>query len=128
MAAIQCNEIDQVVNELIVAFQNCKTIKNSDLIKLVELVSAVSTCSNGGVDYNTMITVSYTAPEVVTWPVNSFHSYSLAILSGSIYYQGFTLQAGTVKNVEFTTLNQTVLTFEVNPGSEVLFEYLIETV
>ena len=128
MAVIQCDQIDQVTNELLIAFQNCKVIKNSDLIKLVELVSAVNTCAGGGANYDTMVSVSYTTPQVVTWPIDSFHSYSLSILSGTIDYQGFVLQAGTVRNVEFTTLNKTALTFTVNPGSEVLFEYLVETI
>lgn len=126
--AIQCSEIDQVINELLIAFQGCKQIKNSDLVKLVELVAAVNECAGGGDPYNTQVTVAYTSPQTVTWPVNSYHSYSLSVLSGSIIYQGFTLQAGTVRNVEFTNLNQTPLEFEVNPNTEVLFEYLIETV
>jgi len=126
--AIQCNEITQVVNELLIAFQDCNKIKYSDLRKLVELVSAVSTCSNGGPDYGNQESVAYNTPQVVSYPVNSFHSYSLMVLGGSIIYQGFTFQAGTVKNVEFTTLNQTPLEFTVNPGSEVLFEYLTESI
>ena len=106
----------------------CSAVKNSDLVKLVELVSAVNTCAGGGTAYDTQVSVSYTSPQLVTYPINSFHSYSLSILAGSIMYQGFTLQAGTVRNVEFTTLNTTPLVFEINPSSEVLFEYLIETV
>lgn len=128
MAAIPCNEIDQVVNELLIAFQSCKHIKNSDLIKLVELVAAVNSCAGGGDAYDTQVSVSYTTPQIVTYPNNSYHSYSLSVLSGTITYQGFTLQAGTVRNVEFTNLNQTPLEFEVNIDSEVLFEYLIPTV
>ena len=125
---IQCNEITQTVNELLIAFQDCNQIKNSDLRKLVELVSAVNTCQAGGPNYGTQTSVSYTSPQTVTYPVNSYHSYSLSILTGSILYEGFTLNAGTVKNVEFTTLNQTPLTFIVNAGASVLFEYLTETV
>lgn len=125
---IQCNEISQVVNELLIAFQDCNKIKNSDLRKLVELVSAVNTCANGGPNYNTLVSDSYTTPQVVTYPINSFHSFSLSVLSGSVDYQGFNFPAGASRNVEFTNLNQTPITFEVNPGSEVLFEYLIETI
>ena len=43
MATIQCNEINQTVNELLIAFHDCVKIKNSDLTKLVELVAAVKT-------------------------------------------------------------------------------------
>ncbi len=125
---IECNEISQNINELLIAFQDCNKIKNSDLRRLVELVSAVNTCQNGGPLYNTLITDSYTTTQTVTYPVNSFHSFSLSILSGSIIYDGFTLQAGSTKNIEFTTLNQTVITFIVNSASEVLFEYLVETI
>lgn len=125
---IQCSEINQTVNELLIAFQDCNKVKNSDLRKLVELVSAVNTCANGGPDYNTLLADSYTTPQIVTYPVNSFHSFSLSVLSGSIEYQGFNFPAGSTRNVEFTNLNQTEITFEVNPGSEVLFEYLVETI
>lgn len=125
---IQCNEISQVANELIIAFQNCNKIKNSDLRKLVELVIAVRDCEAGGPNYGTLVSESYTTPQVVTFPPNSFHSFSLNVLSGSIEYQGFNFPAGSTRNVEFTTLNQTEITFVVNPGSEVLFEYLIETI
>ena len=125
---IECNEISQTINELIIAFEDCKKVKNEDLRKLVDLVTAVNTCSNGGPNYNTLITDSYTTPQLVTYPINTFHSFSLSILSGSIIYDGFTLQAGSTKNIEFTTLNQTPISFTVNAASSVLFEYLIETI
>lgn len=125
---IECNEISQVVNQLQVAFQDCNKIKNSDLRKLVDLVMAVNTCSNGGPNYNTLIDESYTTPQIVTFPPNTLHSYSLNVISGSIVYAGFNFPAGSTRNVEFTTLNQEAITFTVNPGSEVLFEYLIETI
>jgi len=125
---IECNEISQTINELLLAFQDCNKVKNSDLRKLVELVAAVNTCANGGPDYNTLVSDSYDTPQVVTYPVNSFHSFSLNVLSGSIEYAGFNFPAGSTRNIEFTTLNQTEITFTVNPGTEVLFEYLIETV
>ena len=124
---IECNEISQVINELTIAFQDCNKIKNSDLRRLVELVSAVNTCSNGWPNYITLISDSYNTPQIVTYPVNSFHSFSLNVLSGSIIYEGFNFPAGSTRNVEYTTLNQTPLEFEVNPGSTVLIEYLIET-
>ena len=125
---INCLEINQVINELLIAFQDCNKIKNSDLRRLVELVSAVNTCSNGGPNYSTLISVSYTTPQIVTFPPNSFHSFSLNVISGSIEYEGFNFPAGSTRNIEYTTLNQTPVTFTVNSNSEVLFEYLIETV
>ena len=123
---IECSEINQVVNELLIAFQDCNKIKNSDLRRLVELVSAVNTCANGGPDYNTLVSVSYTTPQTIIFPINSFHSFSLNVISGSIEYEGFNFPAGSTRNIEYTTLNQTEISFIVNPGSEVLFEYLVE--
>ena len=35
---IECNSINQVINELLIAFQDCNKIKNSDLRKLVDLI------------------------------------------------------------------------------------------
>lgn len=123
---IECNEISQTCNELLIAFQDCNKIKNSDLRRLVELVSAVNTCANGGPDYNTLVSVSYTTPQTIIFPINSFHSFSLNVISGSIEYEGFNFPAGSTRNIEYTTLNQSEISFIVNPGSEVLFEYLVE--
>jgi hypothetical protein len=131
---IQCNEISQVINELLIAFDDCNKIKNSDLRRLVELIAAVNTCANGGPSYNTEISVVYepTLDQVVTFPINSFHSYSVMILSGTIKQTVgtsiVTFPSGTVLNTEFTNLNQTPLTFTVVAGSRVVLKYLIETV
>ncbi len=123
---IECNEINQIINQLKIAFQTCKKIDNGDLELLVDLVAAVSKCSNGGPSYNTLVSKVYEGPETVTFPVDSFHSFSLSVMVGSVVYQGFIFPQGSVKNIEFTTLNQTEITFTVNAGSRVLFEYLIE--
>ena len=37
--SIACNELQQTINSLLISFKDCKKIKNSDLRKLVELVS-----------------------------------------------------------------------------------------
>lgn len=126
---IACNEINQTINELLISFQDCKKILNSDLRKLVDLISAVNTCANGGPNYDTLVSNIYepTTNQIVTYPINTFHSITIVVLSGSIIYNTFTIPAGTTQNIEFTTLNQTALTFTVNPGSKVLVEYLIET-
>lgn len=125
----QCNEITQVINELTIAFQDCNKIKNSDLRKLVELVSAVNVCSNGGPLYNTLITETYEpiTNTLVTYPVNTFHSITIIVLEGNIIYNTFTFPTGTTQNIEVTTLNQTVFEFTVTAGSKVIVEYLIET-
>jgi hypothetical protein len=123
---IECNAISQTVNELLIAFQDCNKIKNSDLRKLVELVSTVSTCNNGGASYDTTVIDTYTTPQIVSYPPNTLHSYSLTVISGSIEYAGFTFPASSTRNVEYTNLNQEEIVFTVNGGSEVLFEYLIE--
>ena len=124
---IECNEIQQEINYLLIAFQDCNKIKNSDLRRLVELVSAVNTCQNGGPNYDVTIQETYDTPQIVTFPINSFHSFSLNVISGSIEYEGFNFPAGSTRNIEYTTLNQTPITFTVNSNSEVLFEYLIES-
>ena len=100
---------------------------------LVELVSAVNTCSNGGANYNTEITELYQplTDTIVSYPVNSFHSYSIAVLSGTITQQietsTVTYPTKTTISDEFTTLNQTVITFTVKAGSTVVVKYLIES-
>jgi len=126
---IQCNEITQTVNELLISFQDCNKIKNSDLRKLVELVAAVNVCSNGGPLYNTLITETYEplTNTLVTYPVNTFHSITIIVLEGNIIYNTFTFPTGTTQNIEVTTLNQTVFEFTVTAGSKVMVEYLIET-
>ena len=126
---IQCNEITQNINELLISFQDCNKIKNSDLRKLVELVAAVNVCSNGGPLYNTLITETYEplTNTLVTYPVNTFHSITIIVLEGNIIYNTFTFPTGTTQNIEVTTLNQTVFEFTVTAGSKVMVEYLIET-
>lgn len=127
MEHIQCNEINQVINELRISFQNCKQIKPSDLVRLVELVAAVNMCSNGGPSYNTLVSEQYEGPTIVTYPVNSFHSFTMNVLKGSVEYLGFDFPRGSSRSVSFTTLNQTEITFKLNPGAKMLIEYLIET-
>jgi len=126
---IECNEINQTIEQLLIAFQDCNKIKNSDLRKLVELVSAVNTCQNGGPLYNTMNTDIYEplTDTIVTYPVNSFHSISIMLITGNILYNGIILPQGSVINIEFTTLNQTALIFTALTGSKIIVEYLIET-
>lgn len=127
---IECNEITQVANQLITAFQDCNKIKNSDLRKLVDLVVAVNTCANGGPDYNTIITDIYepVSDEIVIYPINTFHAITIVVLEGNIIYNTFTFPAGTTQNIEVTTLNQTPITFTVKAGSKVMVEYIIETI
>ena len=123
---INCLEINQVINELLISFQDCNKIKNSDLRRLVELVSAVNTCQNGGPNYDVTIQETYDTPQIVTFPINSFHSFSLNVLAGSINYYGTNFPAGSTRSIEYTTLNQSEVIFTVNPGSSVFFEYQIE--
>lgn len=127
---IECNSINQVINELLIAFQDCNKIKNSDLRRLVELVSAVNICTSGGATYNTVVTNTYEpiVDQIVTYPINTFHAYTLIVLSGFIEYGGFSFPSGTTQNIEVTNLNQTPLTFTVKAGSKVMFEYITESV
>lgn len=127
---IECNEISQTINELLISFKDCNKIKNEDLRKLVELVSAVNTCQNGGPNYNTLLVDTYepVTDQIVTYPVNTFHSITIIVLVGSIVYNTFTFPAGLTQNIEFTTLNQTPITFTAKAGCKVMVEYIIETV
>lgn len=123
---IECNEISQVINQLKMSFQTCKTPSNKDLVLLIDLIAAVNKCTNGGSKYNTLVTEKYEGPSEIIVPINTLHSYTLAVLKGSVEYEDFTFPRGTTRNVEFTTLNQTAFKYIVNPGSVVMFEYLIE--
>ena len=131
---IQCNQINQTINELLIAFADCNKPKNEDLRKLVELVSTVNTCANGGVDYGVETTIVYEpiVDELIIYPINSFHSYSLMILEGNITEEVdatvITYPTRTTLNTEFTNLNQTPFEFTVLAGSKVVFKYLTETV
>lgn len=128
--AIQCNEINQTINYLLTAFQDCQQLSAADMQLLVELIAAVNTCTNGGPDYNTLVSDLY-EPEtnqVITLPINTFHAISIVVLQGSIVRHSATFPAGTSINYEVTTLNQTVETFTINAGSRVLVEYITETV
>jgi hypothetical protein len=134
MATISCLEINQTINELLIAFDDCNKIKNSDLRKLVELIAAVHECCGGGPLYNTKIQEVYTpiTDTIVSYPVNSFHSISVMVLVGNITQQIgptiVTYPTGSVLNTEFTTLNQTTIEFTVKAGATVVVEYLIETI
>lgn len=133
MASIECNEITQVGNELLLAFQDCNKIKNSDLRKLTELVLAVSDCASGGASYNTIVNEVHTplTDELVTYPVDTFHSISVIVIDGNIKQTvgvtTVTYPKGTSLNTTVTTLNQTPYEFTVTAGSTVAVEYLIET-
>jgi len=126
---IQCNEINQNVNYLLSKFQDCSKLEASDMQLLVELIAAVNTCANGGVNYDTIENFVY-EPEVnqvITYPINTFHSISVVVVQGTIgYIGGLTLQQGTSINIELTTLNQEDFTFTANAGSKVLVEYITE--
>lgn len=128
---INCNEIDQVVNQLLATWgNNCKDIKPSDLALLVELVAAVNTCANGGTAYDYLHTDIYNPEEdqTVTYPVGKYHSISVMVNSGKItQQQGMIVaefQAGTVLDHEVTNLNQLAFTFTIKAGATVTVHYL----
>lgn len=130
MALIECSEIQQTINQLLIAFQDCNKIKNSDLRRLVELVSAVNTCQNGGPNYDTIVTDVYepNTNTVVTYPINTFHAITMMLINGNVIYNGVTLPQGSTINIEFTNLNQTPFVFTALAGSKVIIEYIIETI
>ena len=130
---IQCKEINQNINYLLSAFEACKVPKASDMQLLVELIAAVNTCTNGGPNYDTLITENYQplTDEIVTYPINTYHSLNIMILGGSLTREigssTVTFPTGTVLDHEVTTLNQTEYSFIVKAGSNVVVEYLIES-
>lgn len=129
---IECNEIDQNINELLIAFQDCKKILNSDLRKLTEVLIAVKNCDFGkGVNYDTLVQEQYKdnpQNKEVIYPIGTYHSMSICVLSGTMIYGGFVFSAGTVRNIEVTTTNRTETIFTVTAGSQVYVEYLKETI
>lgn len=125
---IQCNEIQQNINYLLTAFENCRTINPEDLRTMVELIAAVNTCANGGPDYNNLQTDIYEpdTDEIVTYPINTFHSVSVVATSGSFILNGATYPSGVTINIEFTTLNQQAFIFTAISGSRVVVNYITE--
>lgn len=130
MSVIECNSINQVINELLIAFQDCNKIKNSDLRKLVELISAVNTCSNGGVDYGRLLTNTYEplTDTVITYPINDFHAISVLVVEGSAVYQGVTFPVGGKVEIEFTNLNQQEFLFTAKANSKIFVERIVESI
>ncbi len=128
--AIQCNEINQNVNYLLNAFQDCTKLKASDMQLLVELIAAVNTCANGGPNYDTSVSFVYEplVDEEITYPVNTFHTISLVVSLGTAEYNDVVLPTSSSINIEYTTLNQTPFIFIAKAGSKILVEYLIETI
>ncbi len=127
---IECNEIGQTCNELLIAFQDCNKIKNSDLRRLVELVSSVNTCSNGGVSYDTILSNTYEPliDEIITYPIDDFHAISVLVVEGEAVYQGVTFPVGGKVEIEFTNLNQQSFSFTAKAGSTIFVERIIETI
>lgn len=130
MATINCSEIQQVGNELLIAFQDCKKVNPTDLATLVELVLAVNICTNGGPSYDTLVEEIYEplVDEIVSYPIGTYHSISIMILQGNIERNGVTYPTGSVLDHEVTNLNQTAFSFTVKSGAQVVVQYLIETV
>lgn len=134
MAQIQCSEIQQSLNYLLNAFDNCHRLNLQDLHQLVETVQAVYTCSGNGVPYDTLIQEVYEPinDTLVSYPANSFHAISIMILEGKITQDinGNIVEfpTGTTLNYEVTNYNQTPYTFTVKGGAKVVIEYLIETI
>lgn len=135
---VQCNEISQNINYLLSAFEKCKVPKAEDMQLLVELIAAVNTCANGGPNYSTLIAEAYQplVDEIVTYPINTYHSLNIMVLNGNITreietttgIEVITFPSGTILDHEVTTLNQFEYTFTVKAGANVVVEYLIETV
>jgi len=130
MAVIECNEINQTVNYLRNAFQDCRQIKAEDMQTLLDLIVAVNTCANGGPDYSTTVNYTYEPDEnqTVTYEPNTFHSISLVVVTGTVVYDGISLSAGASINLELSNLNQQDFEFIVTAGSKAIVVQVIETI
>jgi hypothetical protein len=126
MAIIECDDIEQTISQMYASFQSCSNVKKTDLIKLLDLITAVNNCGTPGVSYDTLISNLYepVSNQVITYPINTFNSISLVILDGSIIYNSITLPTGTSINIPFTNLNQTPFVFTAVAGSKILVEYV----
>lgn len=116
--------ITQEINRLTASFNKCGHVTHRELLKLLNLVTMLNDCKGGG-NYNTLVQKTYDTPGEVIFQVGSFHSFSLNVMKGAMEYGGVNFTAGTTRNAEFSTTNQTVIKFKVNPGSSVFMEYLI---
>lgn len=127
---IACDQVQQTINQLKIAFQDCTKLKASDMQLLVDLIAAVGTCSNGGTAYDYVYNDIYEPDEdeIVNYSVNSFHAISVVVTSGQIIYNGITLTSGTSINLEFTTKNQQAFIFTAKAGSKVLVEYITDEI
>lgn len=130
MEIIACEDIQAEIIQLETSFKKCSKVKKSDLLDLLNLIKALNDCNNeGGLNYDTLVTNMFepVLNQVVTYPIDTFHSISIMVLDGSITYNLATLPTGTTLNLEVTTLNQTPFTFTVTAGSKLLVQYLIVT-
>lgn len=124
MSVNSCSlEIQQRINELRIDFNNCKQPSHKELIDILDLISDVMDCQGGG-NYNTLVQETYTEEGEITFGLDSFHSFSINVMEGSMEYGGVNFPAGTTRNVEYSTLNQSVVKFKVNSNSKVFIEYL----
>ncbi len=131
MTPIECEDIQDAIDQLSTSLHNCNKVKKSDAVTLLALIEAVNNCNNeGGLNYDTLVTNMFEPAlnQDVTYPIDTFHSIIVIVLIGSINYYDALLPAGTTLNLEMTTLNKTALTFTVNAGSKVLVQYQIPNV
>lgn len=121
--AINCNEINQIADELKMKFKACSTLKAEDMQQMLDLVVAVSICSNGGTQYNNTIseTLNPINGELTqTYPIGSYHNIYIRVISGSVIYKGITLPVNSEIRDEVTALNNTPFVLTIPNGSEIL--------
>lgn len=119
------------LNRLKAKTDSCGNINPKYFVELLDIVSALANSSGNGENYDRLIQEQYMDNPndvVVSYPVNHFHAISIAVMRGTIIYGGFTFNEGTVRDIEFSTTNQTVLEFTVTPNSQVYVEYLMKRV
>lgn len=128
---IRCEDINSEITKLKIKLNQCSMVSGADLINALDIIEAIRNCESQSVGYDHIKQDHYYSTDkkvVVTYPVDSFHAMSICVMSGSITYSDFDFQAGTVRNIEFTSLNKEPMTFVLNPGGSVFVEYITDKV
>lgn len=101
---INCNEIQQNINALLIAFADCKKIKNSDLIKLVQLIQALNDCdASGSLEQNNIDVIKH------------YQSYSEDIELENLVNQINTSPAFTINETQSLWINRYIFNSLLSP-------------
>jgi hypothetical protein len=126
---METNDIISGINNLLIKVESCGQVKPKDFIQLINIVAMLAQSSGNGENYDRLIQEQYLDNPndiTVSYPVGHFHAISIAVMRGTINYGGFIFYEGTVRDIEFSTVNQIALEFIVKANSQVYVEYLMK--